>query len=85
VILSPYDDIEDEIFRKFKEENDFHNLPDVAPENAKSKAYWKKLMEKLDSHSLTREDVFAILEHGYEANVAVFQQALESFINGGKE
>lgn len=85
VILSPYDDIEDEIFRKFKEENDLHNLPDVAPENAKSKAYWKKLMEKLDSHSLTREDVFAILEHGYEANVAVFQQTLESFINGGKE
>lgn len=85
VVLSPYDDIEDEIFRKFKEENEIHNLPDVAPGNAKSKAYWKKLMEKLDSHSLTREDVFAILEHGYEEDVVIFHQTLESFINGGKE
>jgi ABC-type cobalamin/Fe3+-siderophores transport system ATPase subunit len=82
VIISPYDDIEDEIFRKYKEENAVHNLPDVAPENAKSKAYWKKLQENRKEHNLTREDIFIILEHGFEGKVSTFYQALHSFING---
>lgn len=81
VLLSPYDDIEDEIFRKFKEENILHGLPDVAPANAKSKAYWKKLMEKLNDYGLTREDVFTILERGFDEEVSIFSQKLLSFVN----
>ncbi len=81
VIISPYDDIEDEIFRKYKEENTVHNLPDVAPGNAKAKTYWKKLQEKRKEHNLTREDIFTILERGFEEEVSAFHQALSSFIN----
>lgn len=81
VIISPYDDIEDEIFRKYKEENAVHNLPDVAPENAKSKTYWKKLQEKRKEHNLTREDIFTILEHGFDEKVSVFYNELLKFIN----
>lgn len=81
VIISPYDDIEDEIFRKYKTENAIHNLPDVAPENAKAKAYWKKLQEKCKEHNLTREDIFTILENGFEREVSIFHQKLLSFIN----
>ncbi|MDC6120453.1 AAA family ATPase [Serratia rubidaea] len=81
VIISPYDDIEDEIFRKYKEENAEYNLPDVAPQNAKSKAYWKKLQEKRGEHNLTREDIFTILERGFDEKVLAFHQALYSFIN----
>ncbi|MCK9787951.1 AAA family ATPase [Providencia sp. CIM-Carb-044] len=81
VIISPYNDIEDEIFRKYKEENEVYNLPTVAPENAKSKAYWKKLQEKRKEHNLTREDIFTILEQGFESELAVFHDELFSFIN----
>lgn len=81
VIISPYDDIEDEIFRKYKEENALYNLPNVAPENAKSKAYWKKLQANCEAHNLTREDIFAILEHGFEAKISTFCLELQSFIN----
>lgn len=82
VIISPFDDIEDEIHRKYKEENAVHNLPDVAPENAKSKAYWKKLHENCEQHGLTREGIFRILETGFEQEVDDFTQALVKFING---
>ncbi|ADP10729.1 hypothetical protein EJP617_10480 [Erwinia sp. Ejp617] len=81
VIISPYDDIEDEIFRKYKEENAVHKLPDVAPDNAKSKAYWKKLQERREEHNLTREDIFTILEHGFDEQVSFFYDKLQSFIN----
>ncbi|HBM3260479.1 OLD family protein [Klebsiella michiganensis] len=82
VIISPFDDIEDEIHRKYKEENAVHNLPDVAPENAKSKAYWKKLHENCELHGLTREDIFRILETGFEQKADDFTQALLKFIDG---
>lgn len=82
VIMSPYNDIEDEIYRKYKEENEVYNLPTIVPENAKSKAYWKKLQEKRKEHNLTREDIFTILEQGFESKVAVFYNKLFSFING---
>lgn len=81
VIMSPFDDIEDEIHRKFKEENAVHNLPDVAPENAKSKAYWKKLLESREQHGLTREDIFRILEKGFEQEAENFTQTLLNFID----
>ncbi|WP_368726630.1 hypothetical protein [Pectobacterium aquaticum] len=58
-----------------------HNLPDVAPENAKSKTYWKKLQEKRKEHNLTREDIFTILEHGFDEKVSVFYNELLKFIN----
>ncbi|MBK0127922.1 AAA family ATPase [Pantoea sp. S61] len=81
VIISPYDDIEDEVFRKYKEENAYYKLPDVAPDNAKSKAYWKKLQERREDHNLTQEDIFTILEHGFDAQVSVFCDKLNSFVN----
>lgn len=59
-----------------------HNLPDVAPENAKSKAYWKKLHENCEQHGLTREDIFRILETGFEQKADDFTQALLKFIDG---
>ncbi|ENZ4303426.1 MULTISPECIES: AAA family ATPase [Klebsiella pneumoniae complex] len=82
VIISPFDDIEDEIYRKYKEENAVHNLPNVAPENAKSKIYWKKLHENCEQHGLTREDIFRILETGFEQEADDFTQALLNFIDG---
>jgi ABC-type cobalamin/Fe3+-siderophores transport system ATPase subunit len=81
VIISPFDDIEDEIHRKYREENAVHNLPNVAPENAKSKAYWKKLLESREQHGLTREDIFRILEKGFEHEADNFTQALLNFID----
>lgn len=81
VIISPYDDIEDEVFRKYKEENAYYKLPDVAPDNAKSKAYWKKLQERREDHNLTQEDIFTILEHGFDAQISVFYDKLNSFVN----
>lgn len=82
VIISPYDDIEDEIFRKYKEENAVHHLPDVAPENAKPKTYWRKLQEQRHDHNLTREDIFTILEQGFEQEVSLFYKKLLAFISG---
>ncbi|HEN3281734.1 TPA: AAA family ATPase [Yersinia enterocolitica] len=81
VIISPYDDIEDEIFRKYKEENAVYKLPDVAPDNAKSKNYWKKLHERREEHNLTQEDIFTILEHGFDDQVSVFYSKLNYFVN----
>lgn len=80
VIISPFDDIEDEIYRKYKEEKEVYNLPNVAPENAKSKVYWKKLQEKREEHNLTREDIFTILESGFEVEISSFYQELNTFI-----
>lgn len=81
VIISPYDDIEDEVFRKYKEENAKYKLPDVAPDNAKSKAYWKKLQERREEHNLTQEGIFDILEDGFDKQVSVFNDKLKSFVN----
>ncbi|ELY4763253.1 AAA family ATPase [Cronobacter sakazakii] len=82
VIFSPYDDIEDEIFNKYKQENSPYGLPDVAPENAKSKAYWKKLQERREEHGLTQERIFEILEAGFEEQLSDFFKKIKTFVNG---
>nr|WP_236263578.1 AAA family ATPase [Pantoea sp. S62] len=82
VILSPFDDIEDELYRKYKAENGVYNLPDVVPENAGSKAYWKKLHQKRDRYGMTREDIFRIVESGFQQETDDFTQALLNFIEG---
>ena len=82
MIISPFDDIEDEIHRKYKEENAVHRLPDVAPQNAKSKIYWKKRLENREHHGLSQEDIFCIFEAGFERTVDIFTEALRRFIDG---
>jgi len=82
VIISPFNDIEDEIHRKYKEENAAYNLPNVAPDNAKSKVYWKKLIENRELYGLTMQDIFSILEKGFEQKADEFTQALLRFIDG---
>ncbi|EBY5610252.1 ATP-binding protein [Salmonella enterica] len=81
VLISPFDDIEDEIFRKYNEENDKYSLPDVAPSNAKSKVYWKKLLESKETYGITFPDIVNILETGFEKEAACFTEYINSFIN----
>ncbi|EJB8474141.1 ATP-binding protein [Citrobacter freundii] len=82
VLISPFDDIEDEIFRKYNHENHIYNLPNVAPANAKSKNYWKKLLENKDSLGITFPHIINILESGFEEDAESFTQSINSFING---
>ncbi|WP_422527066.1 AAA family ATPase [Serratia fonticola] len=81
VIISPFDDIEDEIYRKYREENERYHLPNVAPENAKSKAYWKRLLERKDTLGLTFDDILNILESGFEDKVADFSEKIYKFVS----
>lgn len=81
VLLSPFDDIEDEMYRKYKDENDKYNLPNVAPENAKSKYYWQRLNETKEMHNLTKQNILDILEAGFDAKITAFTEQLNEFIN----
>lgn len=76
ILYSPFLDVEDEVFRKFKEENDRFKLPSVGKDNCKSKYYCKKLIESIGYNAF-----FDVLDVGYEISIEESISELSRFIN----
>ncbi|MDY8699265.1 hypothetical protein UY793_23745, partial [Escherichia coli] len=76
VYYSPFLDIEDEVFRKYNSENHLYDIPSVAPINAKSKFFCKKLIEAIGIDSF-----FDILEGGFDNEVRDFKMNISNFVN----
>jgi len=75
IYYSPFLDIEDEVFRKYNEENDVFSIPNFAPTNAKSKFFCKKLIENIGM-----DEFFGFLEVGFESEISEFRDTLTEFI-----
>jgi len=76
VYYSPFLDIEDEVFRKYNSENHLYDIPSVAPTNAKSKFFCKKLIEVIGI-----DRFFDILEGGFDNEVREFKMNISNFVN----